>query len=682
MAKEPTFLGLVQDVRGSLISVSLDEETVTGLAFINGQGYRVGQVGSFVRIPQGYIDLFGVVSQVGAGAVPERLAASQPQGFRWMTVQLLGESSRRGHFQRGVSQYPTVSDSVHLVDEVDLARIYGRPDEPQFVKIGTLASAESISALIDVNRLVARHSAVVGTTGSGKSTTVAGILNALSHPSVYPSARIILIDIHGEYAAALRDRSTVFRLQPDAERGEKPLSIPYWAMGADELLPLTFGSLTDSDRAAICEKILALKIAAVEAGKKSGLYSTVDPETLTVDTPVPFSIHKLWYDLHLLVYATHSAQQSAQSSNTIAFQVDASNRPIVGDALSVRPPKFLPIKAGSIYLSVSTLNIKRQVDLLGSKLRDPRFDFLLRPGDWTPSLTGDVAYDLDHLLKQWLGSESPITILDLSGVPSGIVSNVLGALLRILYDALFWSKGLSEGGRERPLLVVLEEAHKYLNSAERGSATEAVRSICREGRKYGIGVMLVSQRPSEIDATILSQCGTLFALRLTNVSDRSHVAAVAPDNFEGVLGMLPILRTGEAVVLGEAVQLPMRTLISPPASSRRPDSNDPKIVGDEYSIGGWNVKLLSADYSAVVSSWRAQVIRKVSSMKRLEVISSNVASVGYDPEQQVMEVEFKNGGVYQYFDVPETVYLQVVNSGSVGGALNAIVKGSYRYVKL
>lgn len=153
----PTLLGTVQDVQGATVSVALDENTVSGLAFIDGQGYRIGQVGSFVRIPIGYVDLFGIVSQVGAGAVPEKLAATQPYGHRWMTVQLVGEGHRRGDFKRGISQHPTVGDQVHLVSEQDLSRIYGWRDSPHFVRVGHLASAESIPALIDINRLVTCH---------------------------------------------------------------------------------------------------------------------------------------------------------------------------------------------------------------------------------------------------------------------------------------------------------------------------------------------------------------------------------------------------------------------------------------------------------------------------------------------------------------------------------------------
>ena len=239
MPRSPTYLGTVQDVQGATINIELDKDTISGLVFIDGHGYRIGQVGSFIRIPIGFIDLFGIVSQVGAGAVPEALAQSEPYGHRWLKVQLIGEGQRSGEFQRGISQYPTINDEAHLVTEHDLTRIYGRPDEPNFVRIGNVASAQSIPALIEIDRLVTRHSSVLGTTGAGKSTTVANLLASLSDRSRYPSARIIVLDIHGEYHAALKDRATIFRVNADRQQGEKPLFVPYWALGFDELLRVT-----------------------------------------------------------------------------------------------------------------------------------------------------------------------------------------------------------------------------------------------------------------------------------------------------------------------------------------------------------------------------------------------------------------------------------------------------------
>jgi len=257
--RDPTLIGTVQDVHGSTVTVELTSETVTGLSFVNGEGYRIGQVGSFVRIPLGFVDLFGVVSQVGAGAAPERDDNRELYGNRWLRVQLVGEGTRGGHFERGVSQHPTIDDRVHIVTEADLRAIYGPGEPDDFVAVGHLASAESIPALIDINKLVTRHAAVVGTTGAGKSTTVAGLLTSLSEGIRYPSSRIVVLDIHGEYAKALADRSTVFRVSADVAKGGRMLQVPFWALSFDELVALALGNLNDSQASVVADLIVALK---------------------------------------------------------------------------------------------------------------------------------------------------------------------------------------------------------------------------------------------------------------------------------------------------------------------------------------------------------------------------------------------------------------------------------------
>lgn len=610
MPNNPTYLGTVQDVQGATISIALDKETVSGLTFIDGHGYRIGQIGSFIRISIGFTDLFGIVSQVGAGAVPEALAKVEPYGYRWLKVQLVGEGRRSSEFKRGISQYPTIGDEAHLVTEQDLSRIYGRPDAPNFVRVGNLASAESIPALIDIDRLITRHSAVVGTTGAGKSTTVANLLVSLSDPDRYPSARIIVLDIHGEYHAALKDRATIFRVNADKTRGDQPLFIPYWALSLDELLRVTpFRGLTDADRAALVEKIKELKLASLKAHARNGI--TVD--TMTVDTPIPFSIHRLWYELHRYVCSTHTAQGANQNETTEAIEEGPDGQKILGDIMEVNPPRYRPITSGGlnrIYLSGAQLNIRRQIMATESLLRDTRYDFMFRPGPWCPNptfqdLDAQPAQDLDALIKAWVGGDKPITILDLSGVPVSILMDLVSVLIRLLFDALFWARYLPEGGRMRPLLFVLEEAHAYLNAGNEGAASIAARRIVKEGRKYGLGAMIVSQRPSEIDPTILSQCGTMFAMRLANATDRSHVTGTVSDNFDGLFNMLPTLRTGEAIIVGEAVHLPLRALIDAPAKHRRPDSHDPKIY-DPESHGGWNHTKQVEDYARLLEKWRGE----------------------------------------------------------------------------
>jgi uncharacterized protein len=616
MSADPTLIGTVQDVAGTSVSVSLVGEFATGLSFYKGESYRIGQVGSFVRIPLGYTSLFGIVSQVGAGAAPKSDGDSHPWGSQWLRIQLVGERGREGKFERGVSQHPTINDHVHIVTEDDLREIYGPGDPVDFVTVGRLASAESIPALVNINKLITRHSAVVGTTGAGKSTTVAGLLSALSDSTRYPSARIVILDIHGEYAKALADRSTVFRITPDIEKGEKALVIPFWALKFEELIKLSLGRLDDRQMAVVADAIVALKNEAFNNNTLKG----ASADRLSVDTPVPFCIHKLWLDFHQREHRTVVPKPGAAADEIeSAYSLDAGGSPIqVGDAMSVTAPKYRNIKttgtaAERVNWGPDPLNIRQQLAVLGSKLRDPQFDFLFNPGSWKPNINGVIEKDLDAVLEDWLGGPAPITILDLSGTPSTVLNDLVGALLRILYDALFWARNLPEGGRERPLLLVLEEAHTYLGKEHSGPAATAVRRIAKEGRKYGVGVMVVSQRPSEIDSTILSQCGTIFAMRLANDTDRSQVAGAASDNLKGLFDMLPVLRTGEAIIVGEAVSLPIRTLIDPPAKNRRPDSEDPRVVvrGDANKDGyegegGWAVPKQKEDYSIVMTQWRKQ----------------------------------------------------------------------------
>lgn len=620
MKNSATYIGSVQDVSGTTVRSTLSNDSLSGLTYVNGDGYRIGQVGSFIKIPIGYIDLFGIVTQVGASAVPENQQSLQPYGNMWMTVQLLGEGQRDGSFERGISQYPTIGDEIHLVSEADLKRIYGQPNKPYFVKIGHIAGAESIPALIDVNKLITRHSAIVGTTGSGKSTTVASILNALSDSSKYPSARILIFDIHGEYAQALKDKANIYKINADSNTSEKELYIPFWALNFEELCEISFGKFSnEKDQNSVLERVLIAKRKSIAQYNKDG----IDINHLNIDSPIAFNLNKLWYDLYIDTLGRFYPKKDGAVKDKLAFEIDNNGNELKGNFLEAIPPVFKLINTNGtngaeiVQHLPDTLNISQQLYSLGAKLRVPRYDFLFKPGAWTPDEDGKTEKDLDELLKDWIGNDKPITILDLSGIPRSILNTIISVLLRIIYDGLFWARNLSQGGKNRPLLLVMEEAHNYLNSD--GNALTIVQKIVKEGRKYGIGSMIVSQRPSEVNSTILSQCGTFFALRLANSTDRGHITSVVSDNLEGLTNMLPILKTGEAIILGEGVKLPMRTLIDAPPKNRRPDSQDPVVYDEVESAlsmnpGGWGIPMESdPNYIEVIEAWRAQnpIIKKV-----------------------------------------------------------------------
>jgi uncharacterized protein len=408
------------------VSVRQSPSVASGIAIIGGKSYRIAQVGSFVRIPQGYHDLYGIVAEVGANATPEAVRELRGRGEQWMTVQLVGEIAGAA-FERGISQYPSVNDEVHLVTEEDLARIYGTTDTGQVV-IGRLANAEGIPVRIDLDKLVTRHSAVLGSTGSGKSTTVASLLRsiALGNPDeidgAFPSARILLLDIHGEYGHALESVSAVFRVTPNA--GEHALHIPFWALDPTELLSFLMGPLDDRHLTPILDRVQASKMKRAEDLKHP--ITGVDLSSMTVDSPIPFSLKQLWLSLIDCEVKTWADQE-----RTTPAIIDS------GDAESLRIPKYEPIGVSNKppFLNQPAqglLGIRRPLDNMRSRLLDRQYDFLLHPGPWEPDLTGIAANDLSDLLETWLGHDKPITILDLSGIPSAVLGRLIGAILKII----------------------------------------------------------------------------------------------------------------------------------------------------------------------------------------------------------------------------------------------------------
>jgi len=504
-----------------------------------------------------------------------------------MRVELAGEAIGT-RIERGLSQHPNINDTVHLVTEADLRRIYGAHGSDQ-VLVGHLASAENIGVRLSLNALVTRHSAILGSTGSGKSTTVASLLRSVvkadEGANGLPGARIILFDVHGEYTKALGDIACVFSATP--QPGQEALHVPFWALEAKELLDFVAGDVSENQEIAFTDKIHEMKAARIGLSPLAG----VEPQSLTVDSPVPFSLKKLWYDLFDFEVTTFVGPQRDQP---------ALDEP--GDPEILKPPRYRPHAMGNVgpFLNSAAKGIRRQLNLMRSRLLDRRYDFLLHPGPWEPDLNGMTRADLDSLLRGWLGHDKQITVLDLSGVPSQVMVRLVGTILRIVYEALYWSREKTEGGVLRPLLVVMEEAHRYLSAESGAVASDIVKRIAKEGRKYGIGAMVVSQRPSEVDETVLSQCGTIFALRLSNPTDRARVKGALPDNLSGLMDLLPVLRTGEALIAGEAARLPVRCRVNLPSDEHQPRSLDPRVTES------WAIRRKSEGYDRVVASWRSQ----------------------------------------------------------------------------
>jgi uncharacterized protein len=599
---DPTYIGQVASVSGAVIRVRLREDMPSTLVLIGGESYRVGQIGGFFRVPLGYTNLFAVCTQIGADAAPpgstdgnfgaalEDDTQLRLSGYRWMTIVLFGEALG-GEFERGVGQYPTVGDEVHLVTNDDLKVIYGwATGKKGTISVGQIAAASGISADISVAGLVSRHSAIVGSTGAGKSNLVTVLLEAVSDGSL-PNARAIVIDPHGEYATALGDRARVFRIRPNEEAGERHLWVPFWALPFIELQQLTLGGLQPNHEASIRDEVLDLKVAAAQ-------YLAIPPpvETLTADSPVPFSIKKLWYELDKFERVTFPVSQNQTSANAHAAELP-------GDATLLRSDRYPAASAYSQppYKNQKKRNVERQLDLMRSRLKDARFSFLFSPGGgYEPDLNGEVENDLNSLVRDWVGHDKPITIFDVSGLPSEVLSTIVGTMLRVVYDMLFWAQDLPIGGRQQPLLVVLDEAHRFVPEGGDTPAHRILSMIAKEGRKYGTGLMLVTQRPSEIDSAILSQCGSMIALRITNSADRAKVSAAVPDDLGGLVDQLPSLRTGEGVFLGEVMPIPSRVRVR--KAKQKPIGDDPKLP-DVWQVPNRPDGNL---YTQALANWRAQ----------------------------------------------------------------------------
>jgi hypothetical protein len=578
--RDPTCIGRVRHILGATVTVALDP-TLAGIAPIyRGHLQSVGQIGSLVRIPQGPIDLVASVSLLGIAELAGPLVPAETvqRDERWLQVELLGEIDRAtGRFRRGVGSYPGLDDPVHFATSEDLASVFPKPGT-NFIRLGRLAAAEEIPVCLEASRLVVRHAAIVGSTGSGKTSAVSSLLQNFVRGG-WTGANIVVIDPHGEYARALGDNASVRSVLGGA--GEQ-LRVPYWALPATDIVRIFAGAPGGATFASrFAEEVTKGRREFVKASK----WLALDPTAVTSDTPVPFDIRPIW---HKLDSENHETRMNKGDPATAA-----PCRTDPGDAATLRPAQFKPYNpAGQPPHQAPTYAVYGTTpDLLRLGLLDPRLVFFQQP-------VGDPAGadPLVEVMEEWLGGDKPISVLDFSGVPSVAADLAIGVVLNLLFEVALRGEFGGPGiGRPSPVLVVLEEAHRYLGAGASALTRDSANRIAREGRKYGIGLLLVTQRPTELPETALAQCGTLIALRLSNAADQGAIRAALPDTVAGLAAVLPSLRTGEAIVSGEGTILPARAIVDKP--SPEPFAQDPEL-------DSWRGEPKAPDVRPALAAWR------------------------------------------------------------------------------
>jgi hypothetical protein len=588
MKHNPTYIGEVESVSGNSVTIKMSSNYPSNMPIVDGTVYRIGQIGSFLKIPLGYANLYGLITQAGVLAMPESLIAAYKEnpaivdGHRWLRMILVGEQVGSS-FERGVLQSPTSGDQVHLVTNEDLRIVYGGYNVQSSIVIGNQSASEGLAAQLDMDKLISRHCAILGATGSGKSNAVSIVVKSIAEKP-FPSARVLMIDPHGEYASSLTGKCRVFKVGANTVNGEAELCVPFWALPFEELMAIFPGKLSDQNEDYIRGKVLDLK--RVSASAIVGLQE----EAITADSPIPFSINQLWFDLDNFERITFKADRMTPET------------PIAtGDPVTLKSNQYPTAGLGSSapFLNTKAKGILGFLDGMRSRLLDQRYNFLFRPIGYAPALNGTTPNDLPHLFSTWFGHGAPVSILDLSAIPSNIMQAISGSILKIIYDALYWGQNTLAGGKKQPLLLVLDEAHSYLKAGEDSISSRTVQAIAKEGRKYGVGMLLVTQRPSELDETVLSQCGSIIALRMTNTRDKGHVSSAMQDELREMADVLSSLRTGEAIVSGEAVRIPSRVKFF--QANNAVKSSDP-IASNLWTMARPDV----TEYEISVRNWRNQ----------------------------------------------------------------------------
>jgi len=479
------------------------------------QTLPAGQIGAIVKLKVSKGFVFAVVRK----AVRQENTTGPVQHVL-LYLDYLGHGIRAPYsptgimFSRGISDSPVPGQLAYEVTFDDVESIFGVNDTNHF-HIGTVFPLHTTPASIMTDGMLGKHFAVLGSTGTGKSCTVALLIHRIVERM--PKGHILILDPHNEYAQAFSDCGEHFDIHN--------LRLPYWMMNFDEHVEMFIGQRRSLDRE-IEVDILRRCIYAARVDAATALAS----DKITVDSPIPYKMS------YLLAYLEKEM-----------IKLD-------------NPESLTPF-----------LRLKGKIEEFR---RDGRFSFM-----FSGLLAHDNLKDVIGNLLRFPVNNRPVSTVDLSGVPSEIVNVVVSMISRLVFDFAVWSRGQDA----RPILLVCEEAHRYVPTEDHTvftSTRKAIERIAKEGRKYGVSLGLVSQRPADVSESALSQCGTIFAMRMNNERDQRFVEHVMPEGTKGILSSLSSLQNREALVVGEGVRAPVRVLFDKLDERKRPSSGNPSFCDD------------------------------------------------------------------------------------------------------
>ncbi|TVO74877.1 ATP-binding protein [Sedimenticola selenatireducens] len=543
-ANAETLIGRVTEVRENIMIAELTLMDGDDFPMVSSGGNEVavGQLGTYIMVKQRGVEVVTMV--IGAG---QEYAVNAGGVRGMMTLVPLGELDENRSFHRGVIHYPTPGAEVHVVRPDEIAILFKKFQSTGF-ELGFLPSLTSLGVCLNPTALFGRHMAILGQSGAGKSWAVASILQRTV--KVMPKAHVILLDLHGEYVWREGEQEhSAFTEGTYRYIDARNLEIPYWLLTYGELVDLLIDredSKSSTQMAFLRELLLVLRRKA-----NTGM----EDAHISIDSPVYFSLSELF-------------QQFKRANEQVT--------------------DFGKVK-GALYGQFDEFLIKLQ-----SRFNDVRYDFLFKPKRRKSSDT------LADLLREFVGLVEPkrqITVIDFSSVPFDVRPTVSAQIGRLAFEFNYWNPQ----SREFPILLVCEEAHNYI-PREAGTQFEGTRRsmerIAKEGRKYGVGLAVVSQRPHELSETVLAQCSSFICLRVTNPDDQQYIRDLVPDAESNLVNILAALGRGEAMALGEAVPLPTRFQFHRP--SPEPNSNDI----DFFNM--WRDGPDTIDVEAIVRRWRRQ----------------------------------------------------------------------------